>query len=122
MNTDKKIHAADPALYRRLTAPFGSEEAFIYGVSEFATELRALREKYGMPDVVYVVSANVKGENTKAEGAEEEEGKEKSMIVWGNCGDASKVVPMLSHTLSQCVRGEVEALMSLLPGKPEPGE
>lgn len=100
--TTKSI--TDPGLYRRLSEPFENEKDFTSTAGEFATELRALRERHGFPDLVYIISANVKD----GEG-------EKIMMTFGNCGDYAKVAPILANTLNLCVKDEVDRLVGMLP-------
>jgi hypothetical protein len=95
---------ADPALYRRLSEPFATAEELDAASTAFAAEIRALREKHRIPDVVYVMAANVKDGDG-----------ERMMLMSGNCGNPSMVAPLLRHTLNQHVREDVDALLSMLP-------
>lgn len=81
----------DPALYRQLSEPYESTAALTEAFMKFNEELRALREKYRIPDLVYVIVGN----------ALNEEGEECSAITMGNAGDSTKMELMLAWALGQ---------------------
>lgn len=106
MNEDV-VAVNDPALYRRLSEPHESAEAFEHAVKAFGEGLRALREKYRLPDVVYVIAANVIGDD----------GEERTMITFGNAGDAMRIEPMLSWARGM-EKTRRDTLLKALAGDP----
>lgn len=49
----------DPKLYRELSQPFASVEAASEALDKFNSEVRELRSKYRIPDVVILTSVNI---------------------------------------------------------------
>ncbi len=52
------VPTSKPDRYRRLSEPFESAEAIDAALAGFHKELEALREKYKIPDVYVIISAN----------------------------------------------------------------
>lgn len=75
----------DPALYRKMAEPFDSETTVRAAFDAFADEVRTLREKYRLRDVVVIVSVAVR------QGEEEHD-----LILQTSNGASDNVLPMLA--------------------------
>jgi hypothetical protein len=49
----------DPKLYRKMSEPFESDEEANAAAKGFFEELRSIREKYGIPDVLAVIKISI---------------------------------------------------------------
>lgn len=78
----------DPELYRRMCEPFDSKAECEEAATAFAGELRALREKHGLADVVCIIQTPVK----------QADGTVAHMMLTSNCGDSGKWLMMLAET------------------------
>lgn len=98
----------NPALYRKLSEPFENKEAFDQALSEFTSELRALREKHKLPDVVYIISANVKND-----------AGEQTLVASGHCGSAAMVLPLLHQCFKLHAGSKMRQLAEMVGIKEE---
>ena len=53
----------DPGLYRRLSEPFPSFNAANDAINAFNVDLRAIREKHKIPDIVFVIAVSAIGDD-----------------------------------------------------------
>lgn len=83
-NMSKAVIKEDPELYKRLCEPFPSLNSANNNLNEFFEEFRALREKYGIPDVVIIARAIFKDQDEIHD-----------QLVKMSCGDRKLVLPML---------------------------
>lgn len=75
----------DPELYKRLCEPFPSVESANDSLSNFFTEFRELREKYGIPDVLLIIRSIYMNQ-----------GELHDALLTMNCGDSQLIFPMVS--------------------------
>ena len=92
----------DPKLHRKLSEPFESSEAADKALEAFTEELRELRAKHKIPEVVALVQVNVMYPGDLAE--ESSEGVAFASISFG---DPLRCIPMLAEAL-----GKAESEMS----------
>ncbi len=95
------------ARYRRLSEPKESPEKANDDINAFLKELSDLREKYGLPDVLCVISVNVNYEG-KGEGR---------AMTWGNFGDSQRVEALAAYAYGQASAQQREFMNLLLKGK-----
>ena len=92
----------DPMLYRRLSEPHASLVDLDTALDGFSNELRVIREKYKIADVVVVILSNA------MDGAEE-----KQIATMGHHGDPSRTEMMLAWALGQERRQREKILREL---------
>lgn len=56
----------DPGLYARLSEPFEDRKEADDALTAFGEDLRVIREKHGIPDVAYVIMAEVLDDQGRA--------------------------------------------------------
>lgn len=93
--TEKKV---DPGLYNELSKPFSSQKKAERMVKGFWNELRALRKKYKIPNIVCVYQFTFK------------DGEEDKLVVnHGHCGDSRLVLPLLKIAYENQYASETRA-------------
>lgn len=97
----------DEAKYRRLSEPKESPEKANEDINAFLKELKELREKHGLPDVLCVISVNVNYEG-KGEGR---------AMTWANFGDSMRVEALAAYAYGQAGEQQREFMNLLLKGK-----
>lgn len=80
----------DPDLYKRMCEPFSSPEAAQKASDDFFLEVRKLREKFGIPDVMIITRMSV----------QHDEGAKDTLAIM-SCGDSSLRLPMLLQACDQ---------------------
>jgi hypothetical protein len=92
----------DPALYRKLSEPKENLEAAKAAFDAFYKDLREIREKHGIPDLVISYAANYLNEH----------GKESAAIQISNCGDSARSQRLILELVKPTRLGE--ALLELI--------
>ncbi len=77
----------DPKTYAEMSVPHASRAAFNEAMAGFETELRALRVKYKVRDLVYVIADEVEGDG--------------SIMTRGSCGDTGLIITLLACAYGQ---------------------
>lgn len=98
----------DPELYKRLCEPFPSVESANDSLSNFFTEFRELREKYGIPDVLLIIRSIYMNQ-----------GELHDALLTMNCGDSQLVFPMVS-TIYKRQKEKLIALNTIIKMLDEP--
>lgn len=98
-----------PALYRKLSEPFASNDAAEAAIEAFYNDLTAIRAKHRIPDLSIVAQVNVLTEGDLATPPTEVE-KACSM----HYGNKLNQVPMLAMALGQARRSLDEELGKLI--------
>lgn len=105
MAKSKKIH--DPALYERMSVP-KTRERFDADTEAFNAEFGALREKYGLQNVVHIITHPIVAE-----------GKSESSLamVYGLRGDEAIGLVMVASILGVMRREREEVIDAIASGK-----
>lgn len=99
----------DPDTYRAMCEPFESSEEANAAINGFNTDLRAIRAKYGMRDVIALISGSY-----KVEGAEEvdfcidmmhgDEMKQEYLLAWALGKAQAERQERISHVMRQAIQ------------------
>lgn len=103
-NANRVIYEGKSAEYEELSKPFPSPEAAAQAVAAFLAEVRVLRAKYRMPDVMLVVQVQVQADSDSAT-------VERVAKYWG---DIFESVPLAMALLHQSINNEREVTRGLL--------
>jgi hypothetical protein len=88
----------DPDLYEKMSEPYSSEDKAKRMLEGFWNELRALRKKYKLPNIVCVYQCTFK------------EGDEEKLVTnHGFCGDSRLVLPLLKIAHERQYKSETRA-------------
>ena len=102
-----KTKIVDPDNYTQMSVPFESSELANEALSGFYNELREIRKKYKIPDVLIVTKGSVKTED----------GTTGDYIQHSSFGNSLNQLPMAAYAYGQ-IQAEHEALISkLIAGK-----
>lgn len=91
------------AIYRKLCVPKDTAEQANQDLNEFFMELAALREKYGLPDVLCVVAVNVNYGD----------GQEGEAVTYMNYGQRAKVESLAAYAYGRA-QAESRAIINQL--------
>jgi hypothetical protein len=99
-----KMEKRDTEKYLKLSASHEPDEAN-KSIELFFTELGMLREKYGFPDVIAIISLNIKYDSSTGEA-----------ITWQQYGDSTKTEMLLAYALGQVQKERRELINRLMSG------
>lgn len=94
----------DPDKYLKLSAPHEVDDAN-KSIESFFNELGILREKYGFPDIITVISLNIKYDSGTGEA-----------ITWQQYGDSAKAEMLLAYGLGQAQSERRELINRFISG------
>jgi hypothetical protein len=95
---NKQTKVVDAELYEKLSKPFSSEDKAKRNLDGFWNELRAIRKKYKIPNVVVIYEYTYKDEADRV------------MIGsnYGHCGDSTIVLPLLQLAYERQYQAETQ--------------